>query len=67
MKKPRPSHRPPQAMQAQTRTMTDLRPQASIWCMYCDQQKPQAGAQKFRAHHVCRECVTKLQQQGEKK
>ncbi len=62
MKKPRPSHRPLQAAQAPTsRTMADLRPQASIWCMYCDQQRPQAGAQKFRAHHVCRECVTKLQ------
>lgn len=62
MKKPRPSRRPPQAAQAPTsRTMADLRPQASIWCMYCDQQRPQVGAQKFRSHHVCRECVTKLQ------
>lgn len=62
MKKPRPSHRPQQAAQAPTtRTMADLRPQAGIWCMYCDQQRPQAGAQKFHAHHVCRECVTKLQ------
>ena len=64
MKKPRPSHRPQQALQvaqAQSRTMADLRPGASIWCMYCDQQRPQAGSQKFRAHHVCRDCVTKLQ------
>ena len=41
--------------------MADLRLGASIWCMYCDQQRPQAGSQKFRAHHVCRECVAKLQ------
>ena len=47
--------------------MADLRPQANIWCMYCDQQRQQAGAQKFRAHYVCRECVTKLQAKTEKK
>ena len=41
--------------------MADLRPNATIKCLYCNEQKPQAGAQKFRAHHVCRECSTKLQ------
>lgn len=64
MKKPRPSHRPPHALQAAqepNRTMADMRPNATIKCLYCNQQRPQAGAQKFRAHHVCRECVTKLQ------
>ena len=69
MKKPRSSHRPPQAMQpaqAQSRTMADLRPNATIKCLYCNEQKPQTGSQKFRAHHVCRECVTKLQTKEKK-
>ena len=69
MKKPRPSHRPPQALQAaqaQTRTMADLRPNAAIHCMYCDQQRPQAGAVKFHALHVCAECAAKVRAKPEK-
>jgi len=64
MTKHKPSRRPPQALkpaQAQSRTMADLRPNATIWCLYCNEKKTQTGSQKFRAHHVCRECVTKLQ------
>lgn len=42
-------------------TLADLRPNTVIRCMYCEQQKPQAGSQKFRAHLVCADCVKKLQ------
>lgn len=44
-----------------SRTLADLRPNATIRCMYCDQSKPQVGAVKFHARHICAECVTKLQ------
>lgn len=42
-----------------THTMADLRPKATVHCMVCDQQRPQAGSEKFHAHHVCRECAAK--------
>lgn len=42
-------------------TLANLRPNATITCLRCDQTKPQAGAIKFRAHHVCAECAKKLQ------
>lgn len=38
----------------------DLRPNATIRCLYCDQTKPQAGAIKFHALHVCADCAQKL-------
>ena len=44
-----------------TKTLADLRPNATIRCLYCEQTKPQAGAVKFRAHHVCADCTKKLQ------
>jgi hypothetical protein len=44
-----------------TRTLADLRPNATIRCLRCDQLKPQAGAVKFHAHHVCVDCTKKLQ------
>jgi len=44
-----------------TRTLADLRPNATIRCLRCDQLKPQAGAVKFHAHHVCADCTKKLQ------
>lgn len=43
------------------RTLADLRPNATITCLRCCQTKPQAGAIKFRAHHVCQACAVKLQ------
>lgn len=43
------------------KTLSDLRPNATITCFYCQQTKPQAGALKFRAHHVCQACAAKLQ------
>ncbi|WP_288074810.1 hypothetical protein [Pseudomonas sp.] len=43
------------------RTLADLRPNATIQCLYCNTQKPQAGSSKFRAHHVCADCTKKLQ------
>lgn len=51
-------------MRTPKQTLADLRPNATIQCLYCNQAKPQAGSQKFRAHHVCAECVGKLQKQG---
>lgn len=48
-------------MKQPARTLADLRPNATIECLYCGQTKPQAGAVKFRAHHVCADCVKKLQ------
>ena len=48
-------------MKQPTRTLADLRPNATIRCMYCNQDQPQAGAVKFRAHHVCGSCASKLQ------
>lgn len=50
-------------MRTPKQTLADLRPNATIQCLYCNQAKPQAGSQKFRAHHVCAECVGKLQAQ----
>jgi hypothetical protein len=41
--------------------LADLRPNATIRCLYCDQDKPQGGATKFHAHHVCADCTRKLQ------
>lgn len=39
---------------------SDLRPNTVIECFSCRQVKPQQGSVKFRAHHVCQECVFKL-------
>jgi hypothetical protein len=49
-----------------TGTLADLRPNATIHCLHCDQDKPATGAVKFHAHHVCQACVTKLQALPEK-
>lgn len=40
-------------------TLADLRPNATVQCMY-GHAAPAAGAVKFRAHHVCAECAAKL-------
>lgn len=40
-------------------TLTDLRPHATVQCMY-GHAAPSAGAVKFWAHHVCAECAAKL-------
>ena len=48
-------------------TLTDLRPNATIKCFYCQQTKPQVGSVKFRAHLVCAECVQQLQTKGKEK
>lgn len=50
----------------QTRTLADLRPNALIDCMYCNQPKPQAGSQKFHKRDVCAECSAKLRAKQEK-
>lgn len=43
------------------KTLSDLRPAGGqIQCLYCDQSKPAAGAERFRAHAVCADCATKL-------
>jgi len=47
--------------------MQDLRPNATIRCMVCDADKPQAGAVKFHAHQVCRDCVQKIQAKDKEK
>ena len=52
--------------QPRARTMADLRPNATIDCMVCEQQKPQAGAIKFRSLHVCSECAAKVRAKQEK-
>ena len=49
-----------------TRTLFDLRPNATIDCMVCEQPRPQAGAIKFRSLHVCAECAAKLRAKQEK-
>lgn len=41
-------------------TLADLRPNAAIKCLQCDQTRPQAGSVKFHAHHVCEGCAAKL-------
>lgn len=51
---------------AATRTLADLRPNATVHCMVCEQQRPAAGAEKFHAHHVCRECAAKVRAKQEK-
>lgn len=38
--------------------LQDLAP--AIFCIQCDQEKPAAGARRFRACHVCGECAQKL-------
>jgi hypothetical protein len=43
-----------------TKTLADLRPNATIDCMYCNQPKPQAGSEKFYKLDVCCECAAKL-------
>lgn len=48
------------------RTLADLRPNATITCFYCGKVKPQAGSRKFRAHHVCADCIKKLNQKETK-
>ena len=52
--------------QAPTRTLSDLRPNATIDCMVCEQPRPQAGAIKFRSLHVCSECAAKVRAKQEK-
>ena len=49
-----------------TRTLSDLRPSATIDCMVCEQPRPQAGAIKFRSLHVCSECAAKVRAKQEK-
>lgn len=44
-----------------TKTLQDLRPNATIHCYCCNETKPAATAVKFYAHHVCRECATTMQ------
>ena len=44
------------------RTLADLRPNATITCLRCCCTKPQAGSRKFRAHHVCADCIKELDQ-----
>ena len=53
-------------MKPATHTMADLRPNATINCMVCEQAKPQAGAIKFRSLHVCAECAVKVRAKQEK-
>lgn len=48
------------------RTLADLRPNATITCFYCGKVKPQAGSRKFRAHHVCADCIKELNQKETK-
>lgn len=48
------------AKQRPKQTLADLRPNATIKCLQCDRQKPQAGSVKFHAHHICEECAAKL-------
>lgn len=42
------------------KSFQDLRPHATIDCFYCLLPKDSQGSRKFRAHHVCGECVNKL-------
>ena len=46
--------------------LADLRPNATIRCMVCDQHKTSTGAVKFHALHVCRDCAQRLQATKEK-
>lgn len=48
-------------MRQPNRTLSDLRPNATMTCYYCGQVKTTVGAQKFRAHLVCADCTKKLQ------
>lgn len=41
--------------------LADLRPNAAIHCLHCDQRKPAEGAVKFHAYHVCADCAKKLE------
>ena len=50
-----------------TRTLADLRPNAVIDCMVCEQKKPQAGSEKFHKMDVCGECAAKLKAKQTKK
>lgn len=48
-------------MKQPTRTLADLRPNATIQCGYCGETKPQAGSEKFHALLICAPCASKLQ------
>ena len=48
-------------------TLADLRPNATIKCLHCEQTKPQVGSVKFHAHHVCADCAAKLHAKGKDK
>lgn len=45
---------------ATTRTLADLRPNATVHCMVCEQHKPAAGSEKFHKMDVCKECAAKV-------
>jgi len=45
----------------------DLRPNATIKCFWCGEEKPSSGAIKFHAHQVCGPCAAQLQAKTEKK
>ena len=49
-----------------TRTLSGLRPSATIDCMVCEQPRLQAGAIKFRSLYVCSECAAKVRAKQEK-
>ena len=40
--------------------LADLRPNATVQCLHCEQARPAAGAVKFHSHQVCAACVAKL-------
>lgn len=53
MPTPKPQHQP--------HRLTDLRPNATILCLRCEQPRPMTGALRFRAHWVCAGCAVEPQ------
>ena len=62
------AHRHTSATQAHHKHgLADLRPNATVNCFLCLLPKPQAGAIKFHAYHVCAECAAKVRAKPERK
>lgn len=53
--------RSPKKGRAPRLTLADLAQHQRITCMLCGSDKPAQGARRFRAHHVCAECVMRLE------
>lgn len=63
----RPAKKKPTDLKPPRNGLADLRPNATIKCFWCGEEKPAAGAVKFYAYQVCAPCAAEVQAKSAKK